>query len=270
MSDDAPLLYDVDGHIATITLNRPEKLNAFSNEMLALWAESITRASEDQGVRVVIVTGAGRGFCSGADVGRERAGGDVLGGDPNAPAANRNSLRHSVQKVPRALFNMEKPYIAALNGAAVGAGMDMASQADIRIASDRAKFGMAYVRMALIPGDGGAFFLPRIVGMSKALELMWTGRIFTAEEALEMGYVSRVTAAEDLMEETNDLAREIARMPAVSVQLIKRLAYRSQTTGMHEALEMADHAMVIARSTEDAKEGPRAFAEKREPNFQGF
>lgn len=269
MSDE-PIIYDVQGHVATITLNRPEKLNAFSNEMLDQWQASIVRASEDQGVRVVIVTGAGRGFCSGADVGRERAGADVLGGDPNAPAANRNSLRNSVQRVPRALFNMEKPYIAAVNGAAVGAGMDMASMADLRIASGRAKFGMAYVRMALIPGDGGAYYLPRIVGMSKALELMWTGRIFGPEEALQMGYVSRVVPADELMGQTMELAEEISRMPAVSVQLIKRLAYRSAVTGLHEALEMADHAMVIARSTEDAKEGPRAFAEKREPNFQGF
>lgn len=269
MSDE-PVIYDVQGHVATITLNRPEKLNAFSNEMLDQWQASIVRASEDQGVRVVIVTGAGRGFCSGADVGRERAGADVLGGDPNAPAANRNSLRNSVQRVPRALFNMEKPYIAAVNGAAVGAGMDMASMADLRIASDRAKFGMAYVRMALIPGDGGAYYLPRIVGMSKALELMWTGRIFGPDEALQMGYVSRVVPADELMSQTMELAEEISRMPAVSVQLIKRLAYRSAVTGLHEALEMADHAMVIARSTEDAKEGPRAFAEKREPNFQGF
>ena len=269
MSDE-PIIYDVQGHVATITLNRPEKLNAFSNEMLDQWQASIVRASEDQGVRVVIVTGAGRGFCSGADVGRERAGADVLGGDPNAPAANRNSLRNSVQRVPRALFNMEKPYIAAVNGAAVGAGMDMASMADLRIASDRAKFGMAYVRMALIPGDGGAYYLPRIVGMSKALELMWTGRIFGPDEALQMGYVSRVVPADELMGQTMELAEEISRMPAVSVQLIKRLAYRSAVTGLHEALEMADHAMVIARSTEDAKEGPRAFAEKREPNFQGF
>ncbi len=269
MSDE-PIIYDVQGHVATITLNRPEKLNAFSNEMLDQWQASIVRASEDQGVRVVIVTGAGRGFCSGADVGRERAGADVLGGDPNAPAANRNSLRNSVQRVPRALFNMEKPYIAAVNGAAVGAGMDMASMADLRIASDRAKFGMAYVRMALIPGDGGAYYLPRIVGMSKALELMWTGRIFGPDEALQMGYVSRIVPADELMSQTLELAEEISRMPAVSVQLIKRLAYRSAVTGLHEALEMADHAMVIARSTEDAKEGPRAFAEKREPNFQGF
>ena len=269
MSDDAPLLYDVQGHVATLTLNRPEKLNAFHPEMLRLWAESIERAGLDGGVRVVIVTGAGRGFCSGADVAAERQGSGVLGEDPNSPASNRNSLRNSVQRVPRALLNLEKPYIAAVNGAAVGAGMDMASQADIRIASERAKFGMAYARMGLIPGDGGAYYLPRIVGMAKALELMWTARIFQAAEALAMGYVSRVVSHDALMAETTGLAEEIARMPAVSVQLMKRLAYRSAVVGAHEALEMAEHAMVIARSTEDAAEGPQAFAEKREPKFVG-
>ncbi len=147
--------------------------------------------------------------------------------------------------------------------------MDMASMADIRIASENAKFGMAYVRMGLVPGDGGAYYLPRIIGMAKALELMWTGRIFTAQEALEMGYVSRVVEKDALVGEVEALAAEIANSPAVSVQLIKRLAYRSATAGVHEALEMAEHAMVIARTTEDAKEGPKAFAEKRPPNFLG-
>ena len=269
MSSDAPILYDVNGHVATITLNRPEKFNAFTNEMLDLWQESIPKAHLDGGVRVVVVTGAGRGFCSGADVSTETVGGDVMGADPNAPAMNRNGLRNSVQRVPRALLSLEKPYIAALNGAAVGAGMDMASMADIRIASENAKFGMAYVRMGLVPGDGGAYYLPRIIGMAKALELMWTGRIFTAQEALEMGYVSRVVEKDALVGEVEALAAEIANSPAVSVQLIKRLAYRSATAGVHEALEMAEHAMVIARTTEDAKEGPKAFAEKRPPNFLG-
>ncbi len=267
MSDDA-VLYDVQEHIATLTLNRPEKLNAFDDDLLGQWVERLREAHLDDGVRVIVVTGAGRGFCSGANVAREGRGSGVLG-DPNAPAANRNSLRNSVQPVPRILQNIEKPYIAAVNGAAVGAGMDMASMADIRIASDRAKFGMAYVRMGLVPGDGGAYWLPRIVGMATALELMWTGRLFLADEALAMGYVSKVVPHDALIAETMEYAGRIAKMPAVSVQLIKRLAYRSAVTGAHEALEMAEHAMVIARSTEDAKEGPRAFMEKREPNFQG-
>lgn len=267
MADEA-VLYDVQNHVATLTLNRPEKLNAFDDELLGMWVDRLQEAHLDDGVRVIVVTGAGRGFCSGANVAREGSGSGVLG-DPDAPANNRNNLRNSVQPVPRILQNIEKPYIAAVNGAAVGAGMDMASMADIRIASDKAKFGMAYVRMGLIPGDGGAYWLPPIVGMSKALELMWTGRIFMADEALEMGYVSKVVPHDDLMTETMDFAGQIAKMPAVSVQLIKRLAYRSAKTGVHEALEMAEHAMVIARSTDDAKEGPKAFMEKREPNFQG-
>ncbi len=269
MTDEPVVLYDVQGHVATITLNRPDKLNAFSPEMIDLWHDAIVRAHGDGGVRAIVVTGSGRGFCAGADVSAARVGADVMGGDPSAPATNRNSLRNSVQRVPRALLNLEKPYIAAVNGAAVGAGMDMASMADIRIASERAKFGTAYVKMALVPGDGGCYYLPRIVGMAKALELLWTGRIFQADEALAMGYVSRVVPHDDLMKEVMGFAEEIANGPAVSVQLMKRLAYRSQGVGVHEALEMAEHAMVIARSTEDAKEGPRAFREKRAPQFQG-
>ena len=229
MSDDA-VLYDVQDHVATLTLNRPEKLNAFDDQLLGQWVERLQEAHLDDAVRVIVVTGAGRGFCSGANVSREGARPGVPG-DANASASNRNSLRDSVHPVPRMLQNIEKPYIAAVNGAAVGAGMDMASMADIRIASDKAKFGMAYVRMGLIPGDGGAYWLPPIVGMAKALELMWTGRLFMAEEALEMGYVSKVVPHDDLMAETMEFAGQIAKMPAVSVQLIKRLAYRSAMVG---------------------------------------
>ena len=263
---EAPLLYDVEGYVATITLNRPEKMNAFNPTMLGLWAEAIESAGRDEGVRVVVVTGAGRGFCSGGDVSNKEVGGDLFG---ESLVAGRNGLRHSVHAVPRALSNLEKPYIAAVNGAAVGAGMDMASMADLRIVSDRAKFGMAYVKVGLTPGDGGAYFLPKIVGMARALELMWTGRIFTAEEALAMGYAQRVMPHEELMPSVREFAGELARGPAVAMQLTKRLAYRSQGVGMHEALEMAEHAMVLARATEDSKEGPRAFAEKRPPRFEG-
>ena len=141
--------------------------------------------------------------------------------------------------------------------------------ADIRFASSRAKFGMAYVKMGLIPGDGGAYFLPRIVGLAKALELMWTGDLFTADEALQMGYVTKVFEPEQLADETRAFARRIAEGPAVSVQLIKKLAYRSAQTDLDHALDMAQWAMTIAQSTEDATEGPRAFVENRKPEFKG-
>ncbi len=141
--------------------------------------------------------------------------------------------------------------------------------ADMRFASDGARFGMAYVKVGIIPGDGGAYFLPRIVGMAKALELIWTGDLFDAQEALRIGYVSKVFPAEKLLDETRAFAERLAQGPAVAIQLAKRLAYRSMDATLEQALDLAQSAMVIAQSTEDAKEGPRAFAERRTPNFMG-
>lgn len=266
--DYSAILYDVQDQIATITLNRPERMNAFSDALLSEWADALWRSQRDDGVRVVIVTGAGRAFCAGADLKAEGEEDQVLK-QGAAPADRRNSLRHTVHQVPRAVQYLDKPYIAAVNGAAVGAGMDMASQADIRISSDQARFGMSYVNVALIPGDGGAWLLPRIVGLTKALELIWEGRLFNAEEALSMGYVSRVVPHDSLMEQARSFAMELASGPPVAMQLAKRLVYRGLDQTFMEGLEAAQAAMVIAQSTEDAIEGPMAFREKRRPNFTG-
>ncbi len=264
------ILYEVgDDGVAVITLNRPEKMNSFTNRMIVEWAWAIEQARDDDAVRAVIVTGAGgRAFCAGMDVQQEAAGSGVLHSE-SGPALTRNSLRYSVHRVPRALSLLDKPYIAAINGAAVGAGMDMASMADIRFAADSARFGMAYVKVGIIPGDAGAYFLPRLVGVARALELIWTGDLFNAQQALEWGYVSRVTPADKLMDETRAFATRLAEGPAVAVQLAKRLVYRSMETDLDHALDLAQSAMVIAQSTDDAKEGPRAFVEKRKPVFQG-
>jgi len=178
-------------------------------------------------------------------------------------------LRYNVHRVARALALLDMPYIAAINGPAVGAGMDMASMADIRFASKTARVGMAYVRMGIVPGDGGAYFLPRILGLAKALELIWTGDVIDAQEALRIGYFSKVFPAESLMDETRAFCARLAEGPAVAIQLAKRLAYRSMDATLDQALDLAQSAMVIAQSTEDAKEGPRAFTERRKPNFQG-
>jgi enoyl-CoA hydratase/carnithine racemase len=263
------ILYDKgDDGVAVITLNRPEKMNAFTRRMIEEWAWAIDDAKLDDDVRAVIVTGSGRAFCAGMDVQQEARGEGVLRTE-SSPADRRNSLRYNVHRVPRALMTLDKPYIAAVNGAAVGAGMDMASMADLRIAADNARFGMAYVRMGIIPGDGGAFYLGRILGIAKSLELIWTGDLFDANQALEWGYVSRVVPADQLMEETRAFAKRLADGPAVAIQLAKRLVYRSLDITEDAALDMAQHAMVIAQSTEDAKEGPRAFVEKRQPKFVG-
>jgi 2-(1,2-epoxy-1,2-dihydrophenyl)acetyl-CoA isomerase len=272
--DFSEILYEKADGVATITLNRPDRMNAFTDTMIREWAQALDDARLDAEVGAVIVTGAGRGFCAGADL---RGESGVAGGvaesarQQGAPSAAgfRNWLRDGVHNVPRAVALLDQPYIAAVNGPAVGAGMDMASMADMRIASDQARFAMSYVKVGLVPGDGGCYYLPRIVGIAKALELIWTGDFFDAQEAQRIGYVSNVVPADELLPAARDLAQRIARGPAVAVQLAKRLVYRGQTQDVYEALESAGQAMAIVRSTEDAREGPRAFAEKRAPQFKG-
>jgi 2-(1,2-epoxy-1,2-dihydrophenyl)acetyl-CoA isomerase len=267
--DYSSILYDVDEGVATITLNKPERLNAFDNDMLTEWADALQQADKDREVRAIIITGAGRGFCSGMNVAQEAAGDGVLRTQATV-ATRRHSLRDRVHPIPRTLIQLEKPYIAAINGAAAGAGMDMATMADIRFASSTARVGMTYVRMGLIPGDGGCYTLPRIVGTQRALDMIWTGKMFTAQEALQMGYLMAVYEPEELMPKVTEYARQLAKGPATAIQLAKKLVYRSENLPFDEHLDMAQMAMFIAQSTDDAREGPKAFVEKREPQFKGF
>ncbi len=264
------IVYEKKDGVAVITLNRPERMNAFTDVMIREWASALDDARLDRDVRAVIVTGAGRGFCAGADLrGGSGIGGSSGGEGPPAAAERRNWLRDGVHMVPRAVHLLDKPYIAAVNGSAVGAGMDMASMADLRIASESAKFAMSYVKVGLVPGDGGCYFLPRIVGVAKALELIWTGEFVDAQEALRIGYVTKVVPAGELMPATMEFAQRLAQGPAVAMQLAKRLVYRGLNADWQEAFEMAGSAMAITQSTEDAREGPRAFVEGRAPKFVG-
>jgi len=255
------ILYTVEEHIVTITLNRPEALNAFTDTMLNEWADAIETAKNDPKVRVVVVTGAGRGFCSGMDV-REAAT------SSEAPPlySRRNYMRLSVHKIPRALESLDKPYIASINGPAAGAGMDMASMADIRIMSDKARVGMNYIRMGLLPGDAGCYFLPRIVGIAKALELIWSGRMLDADEALRIGYVSKVVPHDELAAATKEFCLQFTQAP-VATQFAKLLLWRGIDMYRNINLEMAEMAMLINSTTPDTKEGPRAWVEKREPEW---
>jgi 2-(1,2-epoxy-1,2-dihydrophenyl)acetyl-CoA isomerase len=264
------ILYEKAEGVATITLNRPERMNAFTRTMIQEWAQALEEARLDADVRAVVVTGAGRGFCAGADLrGDSMVAQTARSEGPPSAADLRNWLRDSVHYVPRQVALLDKPYIAAVNGPAVGAGMDMCSMCDLRLASEEARFSMGYVKVGLVPGDGGCYYLPRIVGLAKALELIWTGDFVNAREALRIGYVSNVVPASDLLPAAQELAARIARGPAVAVQLAKRLAYRGTESSVWEAMEAASQAMAIVQSTEDAREGPRAFAEKREPQFRG-
>ncbi|MBC8477138.1 MAG: enoyl-CoA hydratase/isomerase family protein [Dehalococcoidia bacterium] len=257
------ILYEVDDYIGTITLNRPQSLNAFTDTLLTEWVDAIESAKRDPMVRVLIVTGAGRGFCSGMDV-KAAAG----GGQAQPLYARRNYMRLGVHRVPRALETLDKPYIVAINGPAAGAGMDMASMADIRIISDKARVGMNYVRVGLLPGDAGCYFLPRIVGIARALELIWSGRMIDAEEALRIGYVSMVVLHDELMEKTREFCRQFTQAP-VATQFAKRLLWRGMDMYRNINLEMAEMAMLINSTSPDTKEGPQAWVEKREPQWSG-
>ena len=260
------IIYEVDNRVATITLNRPESLNAFTDQMLTEWTDALLRAQADDEVWVIMVTGAGRGFCSGGNV-----KGFVYGdGDSRPPLfTQRNHMRHGVHRVPRAVSQLDKPYIAAVNGPAAGAGMDMASMADIRIASDKARFVMSYINMGLVTGDGGAYFLPRIVGLGKAYELIWGGEPFGAEEALQMGYVNHVVPHEEFAGYARSYAEKFARKPPIATQLIKRAVRKGLHSDLDSTLDYLEWAMLICRSTEDSQEGPRAWREKRAPEFTG-
>ena len=261
------IAYTIDDGVAIITLNRPQVLNAFTPIMIDEWVQAIEAAMLDPEVRAVIITGAGRGFCSGVDV---RSFREREHTNDNPVVGGRYWLQHSVHRVPLALRTLDKPYIAAVNGPAAGAGMDMASMAGLRFASETARFTMNYVNVGIVPGDGGCYYLPRIVGVARALDLIWTGRTMDAQEALQIGYVSQVMPPDQLMETVMTYARKVAKGPQVAIELAKRLVYEGlETNNLFKELRSAEHAMLIARATEDAIEGPRAWSEKRPPQFKG-
>jgi len=258
------LIYNVDNLIATITLNRPETLNALTPSMRQSFEAALELAENDDSVRVIVITGAGKGFCSGGDV--------------KAMNEARKSRKASVlddkidpirDRIVLALRDSTKPIIAAVNGAAAGAGMNIALACDIRIASNTAKFGETFAKRGLHPDWGGTYFLPRIVGMAKACELIWSGKMIQASEALELGIVSQLATPEALMTATLEMANSFAAGPPIAIRMAKRAMYRSMDSTLREALEFETYAQNTCSATLDAKEGIAAFVEKREPVFTG-
>jgi len=256
------VLYSRNDSIALITLNRPDAKNAFSTEMISLWEASLREAKQDDSVRVIILTGNGDTFCSGGDI-REMAEGRLHAW------GMKKFLWEGVHRIALTLEDLDKPIIAAINGAAMGAGMDMALMCDLRVCSDKARLAESYIRMGLIPGDGGAYFLPRLVGTSKALELLLTGDVLTASEALSMGIVNRVVSHDALMEETMKLAMQIADKPPLAVRMMKRTVYQAQTSTLRAHLDCISSHMALLSETEDHREAAGSFLEKRKPVFKG-
>ena len=258
------LKFDIADGIATLTLDRPEKLNAFTNDMLHGLVEALDECDDNDDVRVVILTGAGRGFCSGGDVGTMGDAAD------NRPHVTKKRIWRDVQAFPKRLARFEKPIIAAVNGVAVGGGMDLALACDIRVASQSARFAETYAKIGLAPCGGGAYFLPRIVGQARALELLWTAEFIDAAAALEIGLVNHVYPNEELMAETLKLAARIAAMPPLSVQLIKRVVAQGLNADMTTAFDLISSHIAVARAGEDHPEAIAAFKEKREGKFVGY
>ena len=254
--------YAVKNSVATLTLNRPEAKNAFSPEMITLWREYLEKAEEDDDIRVIVVTGKGDTFCSGGDI-KDMAEGKLKSWDM------KRFLWDGVHRIVLTLEDLDKPVIAAINGAAMGAGMDMAIMCDLRVCSDRAKLAESYIMMGLVPGDGGAYFLPRLVGTSKALELLLTADVLGAEEALRLGIVNRVVAHDRLMEETMKLAEKIANKPPLAIRMMKRAVYQAQSSTLRSHLDYISSQLSLLSQTQDHIEAAEAFLEKRKPHFVG-
>ena len=261
MSD---LLYAVDGAIATITLNRPERLNAISVPMLDALSQALVAADQDRAVRVIVLTGAGKGFCSGLDL-KDLAAGRSIGSDNDAMPV-RFDLRNAP---PIVLHQVDKPTICALNGAAAGYGMDLALGCDIRIASDKAKFAPGFAKRGVLPESGGTWLLPRLVGWAKACEIAFTGRTLLAAECLELGLVNRVVPDDLFGKEVRALADEIAGNAPLAVQAIKRM----MRLGLEDSFESNVHQVYLQLlslfRTRDFQEGVKAFLEGRAPEFEG-
>ncbi|MGC4377846.1 enoyl-CoA hydratase-related protein [Fictibacillus sp. Mic-4] len=251
------ITYETRRNVAWITLNRPDKLNAFTSQMHKELLSALKTANKEEEVRAVVITGAGRAFCSGQDLGNAESldYGDVL--------------RNGYNPVIQAIVSMEKPIIAAVNGVAAGAGASLAFACDFRLVSEKASFIEAFIHVGLVPDSGNLYFLPRLVGHAKAMELAVLGEKIPAEEANRLGLVTRLVKEESWVEEVETFAEKLSSMPTKAIGLIKRYLNKSWDADLNEVLEYEALAQTAAGNTADHKEGVAAFMEKRKPVFIG-
>lgn len=252
--------------VAIITLDREQARNAYSDEMVDSLCLALDRAQADAQVRCTVLTGAGTAFSAGGDLKAMR---DKTGMFAGGPVELRKRYIDGIQRVPKRILAFDKPIVAAVNGAAIGAGLDLACMCDIRIASDRAKFGSTFVRVGLVPGDGGSYFLARIVGYPRALELILTARVIRADRALAIGLVSEVVPGTDVLSRAKEVAEEIATNSPLAVSLAKGATVRAWDMDARTSLELAASYQGMVQNTEDHLEAVEAMLDKRDPVFKG-
>ena len=260
------LRYQTDGAVVTITLDRPDARNAYSAAMVTSLVAALDAAEADASVRCIVLTGEGKSFHAGGDLKAMRAASGMFEG---GPLALRRQYVDGIHRVPRRIAACDKPIIAAINGAAIGAGLDLACMCDLRVAARGAKMGSTFVKVGLVPGDGGAYFLARVVGFSRALELVLTGRLVDADEALRIGLVTDVVEREELLPAAINLAQTIAENAPLAVQMTKRAAYRSWDADVDTALELAATYQGMVQNTEDHKRAVEAILGKTTADFVG-
>jgi len=250
--------------VGVLTLNRPERMNAFNEKMEAEFVQALQEVSQDDEMRVLVVTGAGKAFCAGADVGR-------MSGEERKPKGAEEIRRgfRNIQGIILGLQRLEKPTIAMVNGAAVGGGFDLACACDLRTGSEKARFMVAFTRIGLFPGWGGTWLYARIIGIPKAAEMLFTGDFLEAQDAERFGLLNKLVPAAELENETMSLARRIANGPPIAIRLAKMQLYKGLEMDLETAMQVAAACETITLTSEDHKEGVAAFGEKRPPQYKG-
>lgn len=261
------LIVERDGAVVTATLNRPEERNAISEASHIAEIEAFCAdMTADSSVKAVVLTGAGSAFCAGGNVKNMR---DKAGMFAGSPYELRNKYRRGIQLIPAALYELEVPVVAAINGPAIGAGLDLACMCDVRIAAEGAVFAESFVKLGIVPGDGGAWLLPRVVGMSRATLMTLTGDTIGTQQALDYGLVTEVIPAGGLLDRAQEIAHRIAANPGHATRLAKRLLREGQDMKLGPLLELSAAYQAIAHHSADHEEAVTAFLEKRTPNFTG-
>lgn len=260
------LLVRKDGTLLWVTLNRPNHSNAFTDEMITALCQLLRNADWDEEVRVIILTGTGKAFCAGGDVKAMEEKSGMFAGNPDEL---RRRYNRGIQQIPLTMEVLQKPILAMVNGPAIGAGCDLACMCDIRIGCPQSRFGETFAKLALVPGDGGTFFLQRVVGYAKAMELSLTGRIITPEEALSIGLLNQLVSEDELKAATEKMALEISSNSPVAVSMIKKAIRQARTAEISGHLDLLAAFQGITQRTQDHFEGIRAMKEKRSPHFSG-